>query len=102
MYVIGAVSASPVALWSHTNPVSYLSLARQWCACVIYFVFIWLDSPCYANPCHHGMARPRLADGKDGIQIWRVAADILNKQERTADSGWSSRFGFGPVANNSP
>jgi hypothetical protein len=25
-------------------------------------------------PCHHGMARPQVADGGDGLQIWRVAA----------------------------
>jgi hypothetical protein len=37
--------------------------------------------------CHHGMARPRVADRGYGLQIWRVAANILNKQSRTADSG---------------
>jgi hypothetical protein len=36
-------------------------------------------------PCHHGMARPQVADGGNGLQIWRVAANILNKQSRTAD-----------------
>jgi hypothetical protein len=30
--------------------------------------------------CHHRMARPRSADG-DGLQIWRVAANILLKYE---------------------
>jgi hypothetical protein len=40
--------------------------------------------------CHHGMARPRVAVRGDGLQIWRVAASILNKQSRTDDSGWSS------------
>jgi hypothetical protein len=34
------------------------------------------------------MARPQVADGEDGLQIWRVAANILNKQSRTADKGW--------------
>jgi hypothetical protein len=43
--------------------------------------------------CHHGKARPRLADRGDGLQIWRVAANVLNKQSRTADSGWSSSLG---------
>jgi hypothetical protein len=43
-------------------------------------------------PCHHGMARPQVADG-DGLQIWRVAANILNKQSRAADKGWSSSLG---------
>jgi hypothetical protein len=41
------------------------------------------------------MARPRVADRGEGLQIWRVAAYILNKQSRTADSGWSSSLGDG-------
>jgi hypothetical protein len=36
------------------------------------------------------MARPQVADGGDGLQIWWVAANILNKQSRTADKVWSS------------
>jgi hypothetical protein len=33
--------------------------------------------------------------------IWRVAADILNKQSRKADKGWSfSLGGFGEVLTN--
>jgi hypothetical protein len=27
--------------------------------------------------------------------IWRIAANILNKQSRTADKGWSSSLGLG-------
>jgi hypothetical protein len=38
-------------------------------------------------PCHHGMGRPQVADRGDGLQIWRVAANILNKQSLTADRG---------------
>jgi hypothetical protein len=45
--------------------------------------------------CHHGMAHPRVADGGDSLQIWRVAANMLSKQSRTADSGWSSSLGVG-------
>jgi hypothetical protein len=47
------------------------------------------------------MARPQVADGGVGLQIWRVAANILNKQSRTADNGWSTSLGFGREANNS-
>jgi hypothetical protein len=47
------------------------------------------------------MARPQVADGGDGLQIWRVAANILNKKSRTADRGWSSDLGVGWAANNS-
>jgi hypothetical protein len=52
-------------------------------------------------PCHYGMARPQVADGEDGFQIWRVAANILNKQLRKADKGWSSILGVGSRTNNS-
>jgi hypothetical protein len=45
--------------------------------------------------CNHGMARPQVTDGGDGLQIWRVPANILNKQSRTADKGWSSSLGVG-------
>jgi hypothetical protein len=34
-----------------------------------------LDS--YVDPCLHGTARPRVADGGNGLQIWRVAANML-------------------------
>jgi hypothetical protein len=50
--------------------------------------------------CHHDMARPWFADGGDGFQMWRVAANILNKKFRTADKGYSSNFGFGRGAEN--
>jgi hypothetical protein len=43
--------------------------------------------------CHHGVARPQIADGGDGLQIWRVAANILNLQSWTADKGWSFSLG---------
>jgi hypothetical protein len=38
------------------------------------------------------MARPQAADG-DGLQLWKVAANILNEQQRTVDEGLSSSFG---------
>jgi hypothetical protein len=34
--------------------------------------------------CHHGLASPRVSDGGDGLQIWRVDENILNKQSQTA------------------
>ena len=33
---------------------------------------------------------------------WRVAANILNKQLRTADEGWSSSLGLGEVLTTPP
>jgi hypothetical protein len=52
-------------------------------------------------PSHHGMLRPQVADGGDGLQIWRVTANILNKQSRTSHKRWSSSLGVGRGANNS-
>jgi hypothetical protein len=40
----------------------------------------------FVGPYNHGTARPRVADGGDGHQIWWVAANILSKQPRTADN----------------
>jgi hypothetical protein len=38
---------------------------------------------------------------RKGLRIWRVAANTLNKQSRTADRGWSSSLGVGRGADNS-
>jgi hypothetical protein len=51
-------------------------------------------------PCHHDMAHPHVAGRGDGLQIWKVAVNILNKQSRTADRGWPSSLGIGRGANN--
>jgi hypothetical protein len=39
------------------------------------------------------MSRLQVADGGDGLQRRRVAANILNKQSRAADKEWSSSLG---------
>jgi len=59
-----------------------------------------LSIPCYVDPRHHGMARLRAPDGGDGLQIRRVAENILSKYSRTADKGQSSSLGIGRRANN--
>jgi hypothetical protein len=50
---------------------------------------------CYVENTH-------VADGGDGLQIRKVASDILKKQSRTADNGWSSSLWVGRGTNNSP
>jgi hypothetical protein len=52
-------------------------------------------------PCHHGMARTYVSDAGDGLRIWRVAANILNKQSRTADRGGPPAWGLGGMLTNS-
>jgi hypothetical protein len=49
---------------------------------------------------HNGMARPQAADGGDGLQIWRVAANILNKQSTRAERRWTCSLRVGRGANN--
>jgi len=34
----------------------------------------------YMSTCHHGTVHPLVVDGGDGLQIWRVAWNISNKQ----------------------
>jgi hypothetical protein len=41
------------------------------------------------------MAHPQVAGGRDGLQIRRVAANILNKKSRTADRGVVLQLGGG-------
>jgi hypothetical protein len=41
------------------------------------------------------MACPQIADRGDGLQSWRYAENILNKQLQTAGNEWSSNFGLG-------
>jgi hypothetical protein len=43
--------------------------------------------------CQHGIEHPQVADGGDGVELWKLAADILIKQSWTVDKGWSSRLG---------
>jgi len=49
--------------------------------------YILVPLKCHVTwfPCHHNMERPLVADGGDGLQIWKVPTNILNKQSRTAD-----------------
>jgi hypothetical protein len=47
------------------------------------------------------MGRSQVAGGEDGLQIWRVIANILKKQSLSAKSGQSSSLGVGHGANNS-
>jgi len=50
--------------------------------------------------CQHGMARQWVADGGGSLQIWKEPANVLNKQSRMTDKGWSSCLGVGRWANN--
>jgi hypothetical protein len=45
------------------------------------------------GPCNHGMGGPQVADGGDGLQIRRVAWNILNKQSWTAAKGGVVQLG---------
>jgi hypothetical protein len=47
--------------------------------------------------CHHGMSCPQVADGGDRLQIWRVAANVLNKRWHTADGVVLQLEGWGIV-----
>jgi hypothetical protein len=48
----------------------------------------------------HGIVHPQVVDGGEGLQIWRVAANILHKQLHVAYKGWSSNLDVACGANN--
>jgi hypothetical protein len=56
---------------------------------------------CYVGLFLHGMAHPRVSDGGDDLQIWRITANIANNQSRTADKGVVLGLGVWRGANNS-
>jgi hypothetical protein len=62
---------------------------------MICLLFQYITVLCYVGPSHHCMARPRVAVGGDGVQVWRVAVNILNNQSWTADKGSSSSLRVG-------
>jgi hypothetical protein len=47
------------------------------------------------DPCHSNIAHSQVADEEERSQIWRVTANIFNKQFRTADKKRSSNWGLG-------
>jgi hypothetical protein len=51
--------------------------------------------PRCVGPCYHGVARPGVADGGDGLKIWTVDAIIMKNKSRRGDKGWSSSLGDG-------
>ena len=60
----------------------------------------------FSRPCDKWVAvttewRVLMLRMKERPPIWRVAANILNKQSLTADNGWSSSLLVGRGANNS-
>jgi hypothetical protein len=48
-------------------------------ACVCFPVYLCV---CIYEPFHLVMAPPPVADGGEGLQMWRVAANVVNKQSR--------------------
>jgi hypothetical protein len=48
----------------------------------------------HMSPQHGAWSR---CEWRNGLQMWTVAANTLNKQSRTADSGCSSNLGLGEV-----
>jgi hypothetical protein len=44
-------------------------------------------------PYHHSMVNSQVVGGRDGLQLWWMAANIFKKQLQTADKGWLSSLG---------
>jgi hypothetical protein len=45
-------------------------------------------------PWNLSLALTEVADSWDSLQIWRVAANVLNKKSRSAVRGWPSSLGL--------
>jgi len=75
-------------------------IGRFWCHIFSYYSYSRGKKPCSVGPLR-GMARPRIADGGDGFNVWRVTTNVLNNQSQTVDKRWSSSLDVEPGANNS-
>jgi hypothetical protein len=45
------------------------------------------SSHCKVNLAHHNMKLAWVADGGDGLQVWRINVNVLNKQSWIAHKG---------------
>jgi hypothetical protein len=64
-----------------------------------------LGTECFAMSMLDGSLSPQHGAStgcgwRNGLQLWRLAADILNKQPRTDNKGWSSSMEVGRGVNN--
>lgn len=41
------------------------------------------------------MAHPSISDGGNGLKMWKVAANVLNKLSQTVDGGSAAASGLG-------
>ena len=71
---------------------------RQWYG----FVFVAKSPTVIRGSLSPRHGAPSGCGWRNGLQKWRVTANMLNKQLRTADNGWSSSLEVGRGANNSP
>jgi hypothetical protein len=83
-----------VSVGRQTHPPTDIKHKYKVHICILFYVK-WV-------PCHHGMPHPQVAARGDRLQIWRVPANILNKQSRIADGGGPPAWGVWQGANNPP
>jgi hypothetical protein len=62
----------------------------------VYLIFnLFLLLSVISGSSHHNMVHPQIVDGGYILQIWRVAANVLNKQSQTPKKGLSPSLGVG-------
>jgi hypothetical protein len=101
LYLVGSTAELPCTV--HYNPSQHYSLNRRilnykvgyYIQTGLNIIRRWRSSHVNLVPCHQDMARIQVADGGDGLQIWRVAATTLDKQSRTAEWQCPSSLGAG-------
>jgi len=81
---------TPYIVWKGLNSACFSTVTL-----IPYLIELMTICLCYMDICHHGMESLRVADGGDGLRIWRAARNVLHKQSRTADKGWSYSFRAG-------
>jgi hypothetical protein len=99
VHLVGFIIRKFVTMHAHMNVKK--SLKTVWCflTCVHSVgVSICTSSRCYWKSfVSSGLGA---ANGLDSLQMWKVAANILNERRRTENKGWSLLLGVGRDAKN--
>jgi hypothetical protein len=66
--------------------------------CYVYIINIYISISGSLSPRHGAFSG---CGWRNGLRIWTVSENTLNKQSRAADKGWPSSLGVGRGANNS-
>jgi hypothetical protein len=62
---------------------------KYWMYFSLEYAFVFFSVPCWVFPLSSCMICPEVAHEGDGLQVWRLAPNVLFRRSRTSCKGWS-------------